>query len=129
MGFIASGATNQGDKRIPIRSIISVELGKEPTSVLMGGVSYIRFATAADEEKRADFHAVRSATKAGQLFNDPKLFVKVYALLSRHKFKQPVRRRIMQYFDNCITSIEIIENAVKIMEELDKDLLLAHELE
>ena len=67
--------------------------------------------------------------KEPQLFNDPKLFVKVYALLSRHKFKQPVRRRIMQYFDNCINSIEIIESAVKIMDELDKDLLLAHELE
>jgi hypothetical protein len=67
--------------------------------------------------------------KDPQLFNDPKLFVKVYALLSRHKFKQPVRRRIMQYFENCISSIEIIESAVKIMEDLDKDLLLAHELE
>ena len=62
-------------------------------------------------------------------FNDPKLFVKVYAALSRHKFKQPVRRRIMQYFDHCITSPEIIESAVKIMNGLDKDLLLAHELE
>jgi hypothetical protein len=67
--------------------------------------------------------------KDPQLFNDPKLFVKVYALLSRHKFKQPVRRRIMQYFENCISSIDIIESAVKIMDELDKDLLLAHELE
>ena len=64
-----------------------------------------------------------------KLFNDPKLFVKVYAVLSRHKFKQPVRRRIMQYFDNCISSPEIIENAVKIMNGLDNDLLLAHELE
>ena len=67
--------------------------------------------------------------KDPQLFNDPKLFVKVYAVLSRHKFKQPVRRRIMQYFDNCISSPEIIENAVKIMNGLDNDLLLAHELE
>ena len=67
--------------------------------------------------------------KDPQLFNDTNLFIKVYALLSRHKFKQPVRRRIMQYFENCISSTEIIENAVKIMNELDKDLLLAHELE
>ena len=64
-----------------------------------------------------------------QLFNDPKLFVKVYAALSRHKFKQPVRRRIMQYFENCITSPEIIENAEKIIIGLDKELLLSHEIE
>ena len=67
--------------------------------------------------------------KDPQLFNDTNLFIKVYALLSRHKFKQPVRRKIMQYFENCISSTEITENAVKIMNELDKDLLLAHELE
>ena len=67
--------------------------------------------------------------KDTQLFNDPKLFVKVYAALSRHKFKQPVRRRIMQYFENCITSPEIIENAEKIIIGLDKELLLSHEIE
>ena len=67
--------------------------------------------------------------KDTQLFNEPKLFVKVYSALSRHKFKQPVRRRIMQYFDNSITSPEIVENAQKILVELDKDLLLSHEIE
>ena len=35
----------------------------------------------------------------------------------------------MQYFENCITSSEITESAVKIMNDLDKDLLLAHEME
>ena len=63
------------------------------------------------------------------LFNDPNLFIKVYAALSRHKFKQPVRRKILQYFDNCLTSPEIIENASKILGELGEDLLLAHEME
>ena len=63
------------------------------------------------------------------LFNDPNLFIKIYAALSRHKFKQPVRRKILQYFDNCLTSPEIIENASKIMGELGEDLLLAHEME
>ena len=63
------------------------------------------------------------------LFNDPNLFVKVYAVLSTHKFKQPVRRRILQYFDNCLTSPEIIENASKILNELGDDLLLSHEIE
>ena len=63
------------------------------------------------------------------LFNDPNLFIKVYAALSRHKFKQPVRRKILQYFDNCLTSPEIIENASKILGELGEDLLLSSELE
>ena len=63
------------------------------------------------------------------LFNDPNLFIKIYAALSRHKFKQPVRRKILQYFDNCLTSPEIIENASKILGELGEDLLLAHEME
>ena len=63
------------------------------------------------------------------LFNDPNLFIKVYAALSRHKFKQPVRRRILQYFDNCLASPEIIENASKILNELGEDILLSHEME
>ena len=64
-----------------------------------------------------------------QLFNEPNLFIKVYAALSRHKFKQPVRRRILQYFDNCLASPEIIEKASKTLGELGEDLLLAHEME
>ena len=64
-----------------------------------------------------------------QLFNDPNLFIKVYAALSRHKFKQPVRRRIFQYFENCLASPEIIENASKILSELGEDILLSHEME
>lgn len=79
--------------------------------------------------KTASIELDETYKKDPQLFNDPKLFIKIYAILSRHKFKQPVRRRIMQYFDSCITSPEIIESAVKIMNEIDKDLLLSHELE
>ena len=79
--------------------------------------------------KTASLELDETYKKDPQLFNDPKLFIKVYAALSRHKFKQPVRRRIMQYFDNCIISPEIIENAVKIMNDLGQDLLLSHELE
>ena len=79
--------------------------------------------------KTASIELDETYKKDPQLFNDPNLFIKIYAILSRHKFKQPVRRRIMQYFDSCITSPEIIESAMKIMNELDKDLLLSHELE
>ena len=63
------------------------------------------------------------------LFNDPNLLIKIYSALSRHKFKQPVRRKILQYFDNCFSSPEIIENASKILNELGEDLLLSHEME
>jgi len=64
-----------------------------------------------------------------QLFNDPNLFIKVYAALSKHKFKQPVRRRILQYFEYCLCSPKIIENAAKIMNDLGEELLLAHDME
>ena len=64
-----------------------------------------------------------------QLFNDPNLFIKVYAALSRHKFKQPVRRKILQYFDNCFVSSEIMENISKILDDMGEDLLLSHEME
>ena len=64
-----------------------------------------------------------------QLFNDPNLFIKVYAALSRHKFKQPVRRKILQYFDNCFASSEIMENISKMLDDMGEDLLLSHEME
>lgn len=74
IGFFASGVMGQGDKRISIKSIISVELGKEPS--FMGGVSYIRFATAADNEVRKHSRFVDPSlrmfeNKGGQYFNDP----------------------------------------------------------
>lgn len=70
MGFLASGVHSQGEKRIPIKSIVSVELGKEPS--FMSGISYIRFATAGDEEKRTPFNPNMPFTnRAGQVFNDP----------------------------------------------------------
>ena len=78
--------------------------------------------------KTASIELDETFKKEPQLFNDPKLFIKVYAALSRHKFKQPVRRKIMQYFDNCISSPEIIDNAYKIMNEIGEDLLLSHEI-
>ena len=74
MGFLASGVMGQGDKRIPIKNIVSVELGKEPS--FMGGISYIRFATAADNEVRKHSSLVDPSlrmfeNKGGQYFNDP----------------------------------------------------------
>ena len=63
------------------------------------------------------------------LFNDPNLLIKVYAALSKHKFKQPVRRKILTYFEYCLCSPEIIENTSKLLNDLGEDLLLSHELE
>lgn len=130
MGFIASGATNQGDKRIPIRSIISVELGKEPTSVLMGGVSYIRFATAADEEKRADFHAVRSATKAGQLFNDPntiqisnmeqyEIALRIRDYIENYQANQGAPTQALSGADEILKYKKLLDDGILTQEEFD----------
>lgn len=74
IGFLSSGVMGQGDKRIPIKSIVSVELGKEPS--FWGGISYIRFATAADNEVRkhssfGDPSLRMFENKGGQYFNDP----------------------------------------------------------
>ncbi|MBR4314405.1 MAG: hypothetical protein IKP66_05795, partial [Lachnospiraceae bacterium] len=73
MGFFASRVRGRGDKRIPIKSIISVELVKEPS--FMGGISYIRFATAADKEIRVshffDPDMKWFENKGAQYFNDP----------------------------------------------------------
>ena len=74
IGFFASGVMGQGDKRIRIKSIVSVELGKEPS--FWGGISYIRFATAADNEVRkhssfGDPSLRMFENKGGQYFNDP----------------------------------------------------------
>lgn len=74
IGFFASGVMGQGDKRISIKSIVSVELGKEPS--FWGGISYIRFATAADNEVRkhssfGDPSLRMFENKGGQYFNDP----------------------------------------------------------
>lgn len=69
MGFLASGVSSQGDKRIPIKSIVSVELGKEPS--FLSGISYIRFATAGDTEKQTVFNNMPFTNRAGQVFNDP----------------------------------------------------------
>ena len=79
--------------------------------------------------KTASIELDETFKKEPQLFNDPNLLIKVYAALSRHKFKQPVRRKIFQYFDNCFSSTEVMENTSKILKELGEDLLLSHELE
>lgn len=73
IGFFSSRVRGQGEKRILIKSIISVELGKEPS--FMGGVSYIRFATAADKEIRVSHFSDPDMkwfeNKGSQYFNDP----------------------------------------------------------
>ena len=61
MGFLASGVHSQGDKRIPIKSIVSVKLGKEPS--FLSGISYIRFATEGDKDSSNQQHrAIRDCS-------------------------------------------------------------------
>jgi hypothetical protein len=62
---------------------------------------------------------IKSDAKA---FNDPNLLIKIYAMLSRYKCRQNLRRFIMILFENAIASPDIIDVAVKKMEGIGKNL-------
>ena len=100
IGFFSSRVRGQGEKRILIKSIISVELGKEPS--FMGGISYIRFATAADKEIRVSHFSDPDMkwfeNKGAQYFNDPNTIQ--------------------------LSSMEQYETALKIREYIDKNQII-----
>ena len=62
-------------------------------------------------------------------FCDPVLLVKVYAALSRFRFKQSLRKVIMNYFDVAITSPEVVDAAMKILNGIGKNLFMTEERE
>ncbi len=62
-------------------------------------------------------------------FNDPNLLVKVYAALSRYKFRLPIRRIIMKFLENSINYPDIIDMAVKTMDKISKTLFQSEEQE
>ena len=62
---------------------------------------------------------IKSDAKA---FNDPNLLIKIYAMLSRYKCRQNLRRFIMILFENAIASPDIIDVAVKKMEGIGRNL-------
>ena len=63
-----------------------------------------------------------------QLFLDIKLYVKVYAALTKYKFKESARKIIMTLFEKCINSSEISLSCSQILKNLGGNLLYSHKL-
>ena len=89
----------------------STEIFNNVTS-LINSISYKQAS-----EKLNDL--VKNDNKA---FNDPNLLIKIYAILSRYKFRLPLRRIIMMFFDTAISSSDIINMAVNTMNKIGKNL-------
>jgi hypothetical protein len=51
-------------------------------------------------------------------FNDPNLLIKIYAILSRYKYRQPLRRFILMLFESSLGALDILETCQKILESL-----------
>ena len=64
-----------------------------------------------------------------QNFYDLNLFIKVYIVLSKYKFKQSIRRTILQYIDKAINSIDFAKDANKIFKNAGNDVLTGHQME
>ena len=62
-------------------------------------------------------------------FINENLFVKVYAILTRYKFKQSARKAILLYFEKCIYSSGIALKSSLLIKKLEKNILNAHDLE
>ena len=62
-------------------------------------------------------------------FNDPNLLVRIYTALSRYKFRLPLRRIIMMFFENAISSPDIIDMAVNTMNKIGTNLFQSEEYE
>ena len=62
-------------------------------------------------------------------FYNINLFVKIYAILARYKYKEGARRAIMLYFEKCINSSEVALKSSLLLKSFDKNILNAHELE
>ena len=63
-----------------------------------------------------------------QNFCELNLFIKVFIILSRHKFRQSERRRILHYLDKAISSNELAKEVSEILKSVGKDVLTGHEL-
>ena len=64
-----------------------------------------------------------------QNFYELNLFIKVYIVLSKYKFKQSARRSILHYLDKAINSNELAKEANKILNNVGKDALTGHQLD
>jgi hypothetical protein len=62
-------------------------------------------------------------------FFDLNLFIKVYIVLSKYKFKQSARRTILNYLDKAINSNDFAKDANIIFKKVGNDVLTGHQLE
>ena len=61
-------------------------------------------------------------------FCNANLFIKIYSILTKYKLTLSARRAIMLYFEKCIYSSEIAFECSKLLKNLEKNILNAHEL-
>ena len=64
-----------------------------------------------------------------QNFYELNLFIKVYIVLSKYKFKQSARRSILHYIEKAINSNEFAKEANDILKKVGKDVLTGHKID
>ena len=64
-----------------------------------------------------------------QKFYEINLFVKIYVVLSKYKFKPSARKSILNYMEKAINSNDFAQEAYKILQEVGNEVLTAHHLE
>ena len=64
-----------------------------------------------------------------QKINEINLFVKIYVVLSKYKFKPSARKSILNYMDKAINSNDFAQEANKIFKEAGDDILTAHQFD
>jgi hypothetical protein len=57
-----------------------------------------------------------------KIINEPKLIIRLLAILSTYKYRQPLRRFILYLMENALTNGEILESCQQILESLDQDM-------
>ena len=72
--------------------------------------------------KQSNEKLIEIKEKEKNSFDDSNLLIKIYGLLCRFKFRQQIRRTILDFMDVAINDQETLENAIKIMDNIGKNL-------
>lgn len=130
MGYFASGALNSGEKRIFIKNIISVELGKDPSEI-NASTSYIKFVTAGDDEVRYSYtKSGLFENKAGQLFNDPntvqirsteqyEIALKIRDYIENYQTNEGAPTQALSGADEIVKYKKLLDDGILTQEEFD----------
>ena len=130
MGFLASETLNTGEKRILIKNILSVELGKNPSEML-ASLSYIKFVTAGDDEVRHSYtKSGLFETKAGQLFNDPntiqisnneqyEIALRIRDYIENYQANQGTSTQALSGADEILKYKKLLDDGILTQEEFD----------